>query len=81
MYFVLCLCWIIYKFDILFTYEACAILNTVVDTETVDRENAEDPDDLLLREVPGEPPGDPDEVRQPLVSPHPGLCLLLLVVH
>ena len=52
-----------------------------MDTETVDREDAENSDDLLLGEVPGEPPGDPDQVRHPLVSPPSGLSLLLLVIH
>ena len=64
-----------------FTNEPRAILHPVMNTETVNRENAENPDDLLLGEVLGEPPGDPDEVRHPLVSPPPGLRLLLLVIH
>ena len=65
----------------IFTNETRAILNPVVDTETVDGQDPQDPDDLLLGEVSGEPPGDPDEVWHPLVSPPPGLCLLLLMVH
>ena len=64
-----------------FTNEPRAILHPVMDTETVDREDAENSDDLLLGEVPGEPPGDPDQVRHPLVSPPSGLSLLLLVIH
>ena len=53
-----------------------------MNTKAVDGEYSQNPDHLLLGEICTKPPGVPDDVCYPLVSPPPGLCLLVsLVVH
>ena len=65
-----------------FTNQSRAILDTIVNTEAVDRKNSKNPDHFLLREVGTKLPTDPDDVGNPLVSSPPGLCLsITLVVH